>query len=140
MPVSRTGSLKACYPLDEEKSEIGRPVHDYTKKVPVVPGEIKEYVIEINPIGMVFAPGTALELEIKAMDNFEPQSGAWQAKMDHLGPIPSVKTINYKIYRDKDYPSYILMPYIPSTPPELWLQPICDDDIVIGGSGKGATH
>lgn len=140
MPVCRTGSLKACYPLDEEKSEIGRPVHDYTKKVPVVPGEIKEYVIEINPIGMVFAPGTSIELEIKAMDNFEEQKGAWQAKMDHLGPIPSCKTINYKIYRDKDYPSYILMPYIQSTPPEQWLQPVCDDDITFGGSGKGNTH
>ena len=32
------------------------------------------------------------------------------------------------------------MPYIPSTPGENWLQGIVEDDIVIGGSGKGATH
>ena len=89
---------------------------------------------------MVFPAGSQIELEIKAMDNFQPQSGAWQAKMDHLGPLPSANTINYKIYRDKDYPSYILMPYIPETPGELWLQPMVDDDLVMGGSGKGGTH
>lgn len=140
MPVCRTGQLKASYPLDKEKSKPGMPVHDYSKRVPVTPGEIREYVIEINPIGMVFAPGTCIELEIKAMDNFEHQSGAWEGKMDHLGPIPSCNTINYKIYRDKDYPSHLLMPYIPYTPNENWLQGMVEDDIVIGGSGKGGTH
>jgi predicted acyl esterase len=108
--------------------------------VPITPGEIREYVIEINPIGMVFPPGSCIELEIKAMDNFEHQSGAWQGKMGHLGPIPSCNTINYKIYRDKDYPSHLLMPYIPYTPGENWLQGVVDDDIVIRGSGSGSTH
>lgn len=41
---------------------------------------------------------------------------------------------------EHEYPSYILMPYIPETPGELWLQPMVDDDIVMGGSGKGGTH
>lgn len=140
MPLCRTGMLKACYKLDKEKSQIGRPVHDYSEVTPVIPGEINEYVIEINPIGMVFDPGTCIQLEIKAMDNYEAQTGAWQAKMDHLGPIPSASTINYKIYRDKDYQSHILMPYIPETNGELWLQPIITNDIGIGSSGKGSTH
>ena len=140
MPVCRPGMLKMSYPLDPEKSQIGRPVHDYSHRDPITPGEIREYVIEVNPIGMVFGPGTSIELEIKAMDNFEAQKDAWEAKMSHLGPIPSCNTINYKIYRDKDHPSYLLMPYIPYTPQENWLQPIYDDDVVIGGSGKGATH
>lgn len=140
MPVCRTGQLKCSYPLDEEQSQIGRPVHDYSKRVPITPGEIREYVIEVNPIGMVFPAGSSIELEIKAMDNFEHQDGAWEGKMSHLGPIPSCNTVNYKIYRDADYPSYILLPYIPYTPAENWLQPVCDDNIVIGGSGKGATH
>ena len=39
-----------------------------------------------------------------------------------MGPIPSANTINYKIYRDKDYQSYILLPYIPYTNPEQYLQ------------------
>lgn len=139
MPLCRTGSLKASYPLDKEKSQIGRPVHDYSKRIPVTPGEIREYVIEVNPMGMVFDPGTCLELEIKATDIFEHQAGAWQGKVGHLGPIPSAKTINYKIYRDADYPSYILLPYIPYTPGENWLQSI-DEGGSFGGSGKGSTH
>lgn len=140
MPVCRTGHLKASYPLDAEKSQIGRPVHDYSRRVPITPGEIREYVIEVNPIGMVFPAGGAIELEIKAMDNFPYQEHAWEGKMAHLGPVPSSRTINYKIYRDKDYPSHILLPYIPETPGENWLQGIVDDDIVIGGSGRGSTH
>lgn len=139
MPVCRTGSLKTSYALDKSKSQIGRPVHDYTKRIEETPGEIREYVVEINPIGMVFAPGTALELEIKAMDCFEEQKGAWGGKMAHMGPIPSATTVNYKIYRDKDYPSYLLLPLIPSTSSEQWLQPI-DDDASFAGSGKGSTH
>ena len=140
MPVCRGGSLKLSRPLVPEKSQIGRPVHDYTRHEPVTPGEIREYVVEINPIGMVFPAGSCIELELKAMDNYPHQSGAWQGKMGHLGPIPSCNTINYKIYRDKDHPSYILMPYIPQTPAENWLQPVCDDDIQISGSGNGNTH
>lgn len=139
MPLCRTGSLKASYKLDKEKSQIGRPVHDYAKRVPVTPGEIKEYVIEVNPMGMVFDPGTCLELEIKATDIYEHQAGAWQGKVGHLGPIPSANTINYKIYRDADYPSHILLPYIPYTPGENWLQAI-DEGGSFGGSGKGSTH
>ena len=139
MPLCRTGSLKASYPLDEEKSLIGRPVHDFSRKVPVTPGEIREYVIEVNPIGMVFDPGTSLELEIKASDPFEHQDKAWEGKLGHMGPIPSSTTINYKIYRDKDYPSYILLPNIPFTDPQQWLRPIVGGAGFSGG-GKGNTH
>jgi hypothetical protein len=139
MPLCRTGSLKASYPLDEEKSLVGRPVHDFSRKVPVTPGEIREYVIEVNPIGMVFGPGTSLELEIKASDPFDHQDKAWEGKLGHMGPIPSSTTINYKIYRDKDYPSYILLPNIPFTDPEQWLRPIVGGTGFSGG-GKGNTH
>lgn len=139
MPLCRSGSLKASYKLDVEKSKIGRPVHDYTKRHPVIPLEINEYVIEINPIGMVFNPGTSMEIEIKASDSFEHQDKAWQGKVAHMGPIPSANTINYKIYRDKNYPSYILMPSIPDTPNEQWLQPVVDIGS-FSGSGRGNTH
>ncbi|MFA7671198.1 MAG: CocE/NonD family hydrolase [Sphaerochaetaceae bacterium] len=139
MPLCRTGSLKASYRLDEKRSLIGRPAHDFSKRVPVTPGEIREYVIEINPIGMVFGPGTALELEIKASDPFEHQDKAWEGKVAHMGFIPSSTTINYKIYRDKDYPSYLLLPSIPFSDSEQWLRPLVGGG-GFAGSGKGATH
>ncbi|MBL8965952.1 MAG: hypothetical protein JNG85_03020, partial [Spirochaetaceae bacterium] len=139
MPLCRTGSLKASHRLDPARSQVGRPVHDHTKRVPVVPGEINEYVIEINPIGMAFDPGTCLELEIKAMDSFEHQDMTWQGKVGNMGPLPSATTINYKIYRDKDYPSYVLLPLIPATPGDQWLQSF-EGAGSFGGSGAGATH
>lgn len=46
-----------------------------------------------------------------------------------MGVIPSNTTTGYKIYRDKNHPSYILMPEIPYTPAELWVQPI--EDVLI---------
>ena len=71
MPVSRFGALRASHRHNPEKSKIGRPAHDHTVRVPVKPGEINEYIIEVNPIGMVFPAGSCIELEIKAMDPFE---------------------------------------------------------------------
>ncbi|MGL4737942.1 MAG: hypothetical protein ACRCW2_10850 [Cellulosilyticaceae bacterium] len=88
------------------------------------PGKINEYIIEVNPIGMVFAPGTYMELEVTSMDAFEYQGHSWTGKVGAMGPIPSGTTINYKIYRDAEYPSYLLLPYIPQTPGDLWLQTI----------------
>ncbi|MBI9106162.1 MAG: CocE/NonD family hydrolase [Spirochaetales bacterium] len=134
MPLCRFGALKASHRLDPEGCRIGRPVHDHSRRVPVTSGEILEFLIEINPIGMVFDAGTSIELEIKAMDSFEHQDKAWQGKIGHMGPIPSANTINYKIFRDRDYPSYILLPYIPETAGEQWLQPLDDDGAFSGGT------
>ncbi|GAB1431442.1 CocE/NonD family hydrolase [Spirochaetota bacterium] len=139
MPLSRAGYLKASHQLDKKNSKLGIPAHDHSKRVPVKAGEIREYVIEVNPIGMVFDPGTCLELEIKAMDPFEHQDGTWTGKVGNMGPLPSANTINYKIYRDKEYQSYLLMPHIPSTPGENWLQGY-DQGGGFGASGAGATH
>jgi predicted acyl esterase len=139
MPLCRTGALKASHKFVPEQSKIGRPAHDHSKRVPVVPGEINEYIIEINPIGMVFDSGTCLELEIKSMDPFEHQDKTWVGKIGNMNFIPSASTINYKIYRDRDYQSYILLPFIPNTPGELWLQSL-DDDASFTGSGRGNTH
>lgn len=122
--LSIFGSLKASHRLDKDKSRIGSPVHDNTKKVPVKPGEINEYVIEISPAGRVFQAGHQIQLEIKAMDPSKYQEHTWTGKVGAMGPVPSAKTINYKIYRDAKYQSYLLMPYIPETPKDLWLQPL----------------
>jgi predicted acyl esterase len=139
MPLCRTGSLKASHRLVPEKCQVGRPVHDHTKRIPVVPGEVREYVIEINPIGMVFDPGTCLELEIKAMDAFEYQDKTWVGKIGNMGFIPSASTINYRIYRDRDRPSCLLLPFIPGTPGDQWLQGL-EEAGGFSGGGTAATH
>jgi predicted acyl esterase len=139
MPLCRSGSLKASHRLAPELCKVGRPSHDHSRRVPVAPGEINEYVIEINPIGMVFDPGTCLELEIKAMDAFEHQDKTWVGKVGNMGFIPSASTINYRIYRDKDCKSYVLLPLIPATPGEQWLQPV-DENPGFAGAAAGIAH
>ncbi len=125
-PLARFGALKASHPLDVEKSQIGRPVHDNSVSIPVTPHEIREYVIEINPTSMVVHPGHMLELEIKAMNPSDVQEKSWTGKVQNMNCIPSNKTTSYKIYRDNEYQSYVLLPIIPQTPKENWLQPIED--------------
>jgi uncharacterized protein len=122
-PVCRYGALRASHRLNKDKSLPWKPVHDHTQAVPIKPGEITEYVIEINPISMVFQSGQKMQLEIKSWDPFPHQDKTWTGKVGNLGPIPSAQTINYKIYRDAKYLSYILLPYIADTPREQYLIP-----------------
>ena len=45
-----------------------------------------------------------------------------------------------KIYRDKDYPSHLLLPHIVESSDDAWLQPLVDDDVVgddVVGDGDG---
>lgn len=125
-PVRRYGALKASHPLDREKSKPWEPVHDHTRKVPVTPGEVREYVIEVNPLGWVFHPGHRMELEIKGMDPDPNQQYSWIGKVGNLGPIPSSKPVNYKIYRDAVYQSHLLLPHIKTTPEENRIRSLTD--------------
>ncbi|GAQ25818.1 CocE/NonD family hydrolase [Tepidanaerobacter syntrophicus] len=126
MPLPRYGALRASHPLNVEKSTIGSPVHNNSVSIPVKPGEINEYVIEINPTAIVIPQGHMLELEITSMCPNECHKETWIGKVGNMNVIPSNATTSYKIYRDSDHPSYILLPEIPYTPSDLWLQPIED--------------
>jgi len=123
-PVSRFGALKASHRLIPERSKPWAPVHDHTRAVPVIPGEVYEYVIEINPMGWVIPAGHALQLEIKAMDPHPQQQTMWTGKTGNMGAIPSAQAIHYRLFRDHRYRSHLLMPLIASTPSEQWLRPL----------------
>lgn len=124
-PISRYGALKASHPYLPEKSLPWKPFHDHSRSEPVEPGKVNLYVIEINPLGWVFNPGHAVQLEITSMDFVEEQKTMWTGKVGAMGPIPSARTIGYRIFRDAVHPSHLLMPFIPleSTAREQWLQP-----------------
>ncbi|MBW2609390.1 MAG: CocE/NonD family hydrolase, partial [Deltaproteobacteria bacterium] len=58
------GYLKASRrTLIEKKSKPYQPVHDHTKAVPIKPGEVNEYVIQMQTTSIVFQPGHRMELE-----------------------------------------------------------------------------
>jgi len=122
------GYLKGSHrTLIPEKSQPCVPVHDHTKVVPIKPGEINEYVIEFRTQSIIFQPGHRLELEIKSMDYTPGHERSW-LKTDSIGPLPSAQEIQYKFYRDAKYRSHLLLPVIPETDPELWLQPLSEEE------------
>ena len=126
MPLLRYGALRASHPLNEEASKIGRPVHDNTVSIPVTPGEIREYVIEMNPTSMLIPAGHCLELEITSQCPNACHTEFWTGKVGNMNVVPSNTTTSYKIYRDNNHPSYLLLPIVPYTDPEQWVQPIED--------------
>ncbi len=64
-----SGWLRAAHrAIDEERTTKFEVVHDHTKDVPVVPGEICEYVVQLRPCAHIFRAGTQIELEISSID------------------------------------------------------------------------
>lgn len=123
-PVRRYGALRLSRPYLREKSKPWAPIHDHTREMSITPGNVREYVIEVNPVAWVFHAGHRLQLEIKAMDPDPLQKHSWIGKVGNLGPIPGAEPVHYKIFRDNLYRSYLLMPYIPDSPADLVVQPI----------------
>ena len=115
--VSR-GYLKASYrAIDKKRSRLGRPYHPFTNPEPVNPGEICEYEIELVPTSYMFRPGNCLKLVIRNQNDLMSPFGMWGNY--HL---PLHKTISHKIYFDKNHPSYLLLPIIPSTDKSQWVR------------------
>ncbi|MBI9106160.1 MAG: CocE/NonD family hydrolase [Spirochaetales bacterium] len=127
MPLNRYGALRMSHPLDDEKSDIGRPVHDNTREVKVVPGEINEYSVEINPTSMIVPAGHKLLLKITSMCPNPSHMDSWTGKVGNMHVVPSSDTISYKIYRDRNHPSHLVLPLIPYTPVENWVQQFEDE-------------
>ena len=102
------GFLKVSHrALDEGRSKPWRPYHPHTKAEPVLPGQVYEYAIEIQPISHVFKAGHRIGLEISSLDRWPPYHSSF-----HFG---SSKVTLHKIYCSRKYPSYLLLPIIPKT-------------------------
>jgi uncharacterized protein len=111
-PVS-TGWLKASHrEVDESKSTPWRPLHPHTRAIPVVPGEIYRYAIQIYSMSWVFKAGHRIELEIRSQEaSDDPLAALLPPDASHL---PSGRATTHKIYRDKEHPSHLLLPVIPA--------------------------
>lgn len=111
--VLTRGWLKASHrEVDKDKSKPWQPYHPHTRLVPVVPGEINEYAIDIRPIAYLFKAGHKIKLEVWGCDYPMPQDGidttlAWPV-WSHL---PNHKETLHTIYHTPKYPSHILLPF-----------------------------
>jgi predicted acyl esterase len=112
-----SSSLRASHrALIQEQSKPWKPVHDHTKAVPVKPGEINEYAFGLTACH-VFQTGHRIALQIKAAS---PQIPRYTSATT-IGLMPSPWVTTYKIFHDEKHPSHLLLPIIPNTPKELWL-------------------
>jgi putative CocE/NonD family hydrolase len=107
-----TGWLKASHrEVDETRSTLWRPCHPHTRSEPVVPGEIYKYAIPIGAMSNVFKAGHRIELEIKSAEfPGDPTLLLLAPDSFHLN---SSRATTHKIYRDRNYPSHVLLPVIP---------------------------
>jgi hypothetical protein len=55
-----------------------------------------------------------MELEISTCD---PIDIPWHHRMNVMGPLPSMTLTYYKLYRDREHPSHLLVPVIPMGAP-----------------------
>ena len=107
-----TSYLKASHrALDVDKSKPYRPWHPHTSSEPVIPGEIYEYAIELDPISCVFKAGHCIKLEIGSMESTRDHE-----MLVHYHPhLCSSQTTLHKIYRNKEHQSHLLLPVIRGT-------------------------
>lgn len=111
--VLTRGWLKASHrEIDKERSKPWQPYHPHTRALPVAPGEINEYGIEIRPISNLFRKGHKIKLEICGCDYpLDPVdlTLSWPL-FSHLSYD---KEVSYKIYHSPRYPSRLFFPIIP---------------------------
>jgi uncharacterized protein len=101
--------LKASHrALDPEKSKSYAPYHKHSQSDPVVPGEINEYNVDLGKLTNVFRAGHRIKLEIQSLES--PRDPEMQI---HYHPhLPSSRTTLHKIYRNKEYPSHLMLPIV----------------------------
>lgn len=81
--------------------------HDYTKFDYPVPGEIYEYELQLRPTAFCFRAGMSIEIEISCIDM--PMDITSYDECYHLC---KAQTCLHKIYRNKEYPSQLILPIL----------------------------
>jgi len=105
--VISKGWLKASHrELDESKSKPYKPFHPHTRSLPIAPGRIYEYAIDIRETSNVFKAGHKLQLVIKGQD------APWDDFFIFYH-VTNMKQTQHTIYHTPEYASYMVLPVIP---------------------------
>jgi predicted acyl esterase len=105
-----TAYLKASMrELDAARSTTGSPVHPLTRKVPVTPGVIEEYVLRVYPFAATILPGHRIVVELSCDEPLVDDHNAL------LPPdafhVPVGRPVTHTIYRDAQHPSRLVLPF-----------------------------
>ncbi len=110
------GWLKAsCRKLDPERSKPWKPWHVLgpDSRLPVVPGEVNEYQVEILSTANLFRRGHRICLEITSLDLTEGVAG--ETAVEYIpNHVCSSRTVLHKVYHNAEYPSHLLLPVVPT--------------------------
>jgi uncharacterized protein len=107
MRLVTKGWLKASHrALDDKRSKPYQPFHPHLESIPVIPGAIEEYAIEIRETSNVFQAGHRIEFVIRAQD-----APAEDAIWHHLC---NMKQTRHTVYRQSGKASHILLPVVPA--------------------------
>ena len=100
------GYLKASHrELDKKKSKPWLPFHTHTNPQPLVPRQIYDFSIALNPTANLFKVGHRIVLKISSSDD-EPEN-LFQVGHEHLlSQTPNTITV----YHNAEYPSHLLLP------------------------------
>jgi predicted acyl esterase len=106
--VMTRGWLKASHrELDETKSKRYQPYHPHTGSLPIEPGKIFEYAIDLRETSNVFRVGHRIQLVIKGQDSTWDEGGGLYFHLNNM------KETKHFVYHSDEYPSYLLLPIIP---------------------------
>ena len=93
--------------LDNERSRPWKPVHRHTRRLPLEPGEIYEFNIEVRPYGMLLQPGERVGLRIKCADDEKPASFIERIGQ---GQISSPRPARVTVHHSAAHPSHLVLP------------------------------
>jgi len=106
-----TAYLKASMrELDEAESAPGSPVHPHTRKVPVTPGQVEEYVLRVYPMAATILPGHKVVVELSCD---EPMADEHNALLPpDAFHVPVGRPVQHTVYRDAAHPSRLVLPFV----------------------------
>jgi len=98
------GWLKASHrELDETKSTPERPYHKHVRRLPIKPGEICQYAIDIRDTSYVVRQGHRLQLLIKGQDSPWEDFAIWYH-------VNNGTETEHTVHHDTAHASHLLMP------------------------------
>ncbi|MBD3926174.1 CocE/NonD family hydrolase [Nocardioides cavernae] len=105
-----TAYLKASMrELDADKSTSGSPVHPLTRRVPVEPDRIEEYVLRVYPMAATILPGHRITVELSCNEPMvDEHNSLLPPDAFHL---PVGRPVTHKVYRDAAHPSRLVLPF-----------------------------
>jgi len=93
--------------LDPERSRPWQPYHLHRRRVPLEPGEITEFDIEIRPYGILLKAGERLMLKIRCADDDAPANFLHRIGQ---GALTRSRASHVTVHHDARHPSHLLLP------------------------------